>query len=148
MTATFTPLVQLRPPKRTVELKIDGETVQVPEGTTVLEACQQQGKEIPTLCYLETLHPVNVCRACVVEVEGSRVLVPSWSTGKVGTLGGSYNGAIQWLTAVKQPPHLATMIVLATPSDPFVEWPTGQPLPVDISWYHFTSGHGSQGKAL
>ena len=64
-----------------------------------------------------------------------------WSTGKVGTLGGSYNGAIQWLTAVKQPPHLATMIVLASPSDPFVEWPTGQPLPVDISWYHFTAGH-------
>lgn len=64
-----------------------------------------------------------------------------WSTGKVGTLGGSYNGAIQWLTAVKQPPHLATMIVLASPSDPFVEWPTGQPLPADISWYHFTAGH-------
>jgi hypothetical protein len=33
------------------------------------------------------------------------------------------------------------MIVLASPSDPFVEWPTGQPLPVDISWYHFTAGH-------
>lgn len=64
-----------------------------------------------------------------------------WSTGKVGTLGGSYNGAIQWLTAIKQPPHLATMIVLASPSDPFVEWPTGQPLPIDISWYHFTAGH-------
>ena len=64
-----------------------------------------------------------------------------WSTGKVGTLGGSYNGAIQWLTAVKQPPHLATMIVLASPSDPFVEWPTGQPLPANISWYHFTAGH-------
>ena len=64
-----------------------------------------------------------------------------WSTGKVGTLGGSYNGRIQWLTAVKQPPHLTTMIVLASPSDPFVEWPTGQPLPADISWYHFTAGH-------
>jgi predicted molibdopterin-dependent oxidoreductase YjgC len=73
------PLVQLRPPRRAVELTIDGEPVQVPEGTTVLEACQAQGKEIPTLCYLETLHPVNVCRACVVEVEGSRVLVPSCS---------------------------------------------------------------------
>jgi putative CocE/NonD family hydrolase len=33
------------------------------------------------------------------------------------------------------------MIVLASPSDPFVEWPTGQPLPMDISWYHFTAGH-------
>jgi predicted molibdopterin-dependent oxidoreductase YjgC len=79
MTATFTPLVQLRPPKRTVELTIDGQPVAVPEGTTILEACQAQGTETPTICYLETLHPVNVCRACVVEVEGSRVLVPACS---------------------------------------------------------------------
>ena len=34
------------------------------------------GLEIPTLCFLETLHPVNACRICVVEVEGARVLVP------------------------------------------------------------------------
>ena len=81
MTATFPqpPLVQLRPPRRTVELKIDGATVEASEGSTILDACRAQGKEIPTLCYLETLHPVNVCRACVVEVEGSRVLVPACS---------------------------------------------------------------------
>jgi predicted molibdopterin-dependent oxidoreductase YjgC len=78
----MTPLVQLGRPvaaRRTVELTIDGEKVSVPEGTTVLEACKQSGTEIPTLCYLETLHPVNVCRVCVVEVENSRVLVPSCS---------------------------------------------------------------------
>jgi uncharacterized protein len=63
-----------------------------------------------------------------------------WSTGKVGTIGGSYNGKIQWLTAIEQPPHLTTMIALATPSDPFAEWPTGMPLPSSISWYHFVSG--------
>ncbi len=63
-----------------------------------------------------------------------------WSTGKTGTVGGSYNGAIQWLTAVQQPPHLTAMIALTSPSDPFVEWPTGQPLPMDISWYHYTAG--------
>ncbi len=67
-----------------------------------------------------------------------------WSTGKVGTIGGSYNGKIQWLTAVQQPPHLAAMIVLASPSDPFVEWPTGQPLPMSVSWYHFTAGRVTQ----
>ena len=67
--------------------------------------------------------------------------VQPWSTGKVGTIGGSYNGRIQWLPALQQPPHLTAMIVLASPSDPFVEWPTGQPLPMDISWYHFTAGH-------
>ena len=75
----MTPLVQLEPLRRTVELKIDDETVQVPEGTTIYEACRQRDQEIPTLCYLDTLHPVNVCRVCVVEVEGSRVLVPSCS---------------------------------------------------------------------
>ena len=79
MTMSFTPLVQLRPPQRTVELTIDGQAVQVPEGTTILEACRELGKDTPTICYLETLHPVNVCRACVVEVEGSRVLVPACS---------------------------------------------------------------------
>jgi putative CocE/NonD family hydrolase len=70
-----------------------------------------------------------------------------WSTGKVGTIGGSYNGRIQWLTAVLQPPHLTTMIAMVTPSDPFVEWPTGAHLPMDISWYHFTAGHVSQNMA-
>jgi putative CocE/NonD family hydrolase len=64
-----------------------------------------------------------------------------WSTGKVGTLGGSYTGKNQWLAALEQPPHLAAMIASVTPSDPFVEWPTGVPIPMDVSWHHFTSGH-------
>src|SRR6478609_8132862 len=72
-------LVPLRPPPRTVELTIDDATVLAPEGSTILDAIRSQGKETPTICYLETLHPVNVCRVCVVEVEGSRVLVPSCS---------------------------------------------------------------------
>ena len=63
--------------RRTVELEIDGEKVRVAEGSTILDACQQRGEEIPTLCYGETLTPINACRVCVVEVEGSRVLVPS-----------------------------------------------------------------------
>jgi predicted molibdopterin-dependent oxidoreductase YjgC len=62
-----------------VTLSIDGQAVTVPEGTTIYNACRSIGIELPTLCFLETLHPVNVCRICVVEVEGSRVLVPSCS---------------------------------------------------------------------
>ncbi|MGQ0848750.1 MAG: 2Fe-2S iron-sulfur cluster-binding protein [Actinomycetota bacterium] len=62
-----------------IALTIDGAPIEVREGTTLLEACRQLDKDQPTLCYLETLHPVNVCRVCVVEVEGSRVLVPSCS---------------------------------------------------------------------
>ena len=62
-----------------VALTIDGHAVNVPEGTTILSACATVGLTIPTLCFLETLEPVNVCRLCVVEVEGARVLVPSCS---------------------------------------------------------------------
>ena len=74
MTSVF-----LETPKRLVDLEIDGETVRVPEGATVLDACRAQGIDTPTLCYLETLTPVNVCRVCVVEVEKSRTLVPACS---------------------------------------------------------------------
>ena len=58
---------------------IDGREIEAPEGTTILEACRRLAIDTPTLCYLETLTPVNVCRVCVVEVEGSRVLVPACS---------------------------------------------------------------------
>jgi predicted molibdopterin-dependent oxidoreductase YjgC len=71
--------IERRRDRAQVELTIDGKKVNVPEGTTILGACATIGISIPTLCYLETLHPVNVCRICVVELEGARVLVPSCS---------------------------------------------------------------------
>ncbi len=61
------------------ELTIDGQAVSVTEGSTILDACRHLGIDTPTLCYADTLTPVNVCRVCVVEVEGARVLVPSCS---------------------------------------------------------------------
>jgi predicted molibdopterin-dependent oxidoreductase YjgC len=61
------------------ELTIDGQAVSVTEGSTILDACRSLGIDTPTLCYADTLTPVNVCRVCVVEVEGARVLVPSCS---------------------------------------------------------------------
>lgn len=64
---------------RDIELTVDGDSLRVPEGTTILEACRRQDIDIPTLCYLENLTPVNVCRVCVVELEGSRILVPACS---------------------------------------------------------------------
>jgi predicted molibdopterin-dependent oxidoreductase YjgC len=71
--------VFLQTPQRLVDVTIDGETVRVPEGSTLLDACRERGIDTPTLCYLENLSPVNVCRVCVVEVDGSRTLVPSCS---------------------------------------------------------------------
>jgi NADP-reducing hydrogenase subunit HndD len=62
-----------------VELTIDGAAISVPAGSTILDACRKQGVDTPTLCYAENLTPVNVCRVCVVELAGSRVLVPACS---------------------------------------------------------------------
>jgi predicted molibdopterin-dependent oxidoreductase YjgC len=65
--------------RREVDLTIDGRKVTVPEGSTILEAARSIGIDTPTLCYLESLTPVNVCRVCVVELQGSRTLVPACS---------------------------------------------------------------------
>lgn len=62
-----------------VTVRIDGTEVSVAQGDTILDACNAHGVDTPTICFAENLTPVNVCRVCVVEVEGSRVLVPSCS---------------------------------------------------------------------
>lgn len=67
-----------------------------------------------------------------------------WCTGDVGTMGGSYLGRIQWLAALHKPPHLKTMISMVTPSDPFVEWPTGVQTPHHLCWLYMTSGRVMQ----
>ena len=64
---------------RTLSLTVDGVAVTAREGTTLLEVLRERGIETPTLCFLETLTPVNACRICVVELEGARTLVPSCS---------------------------------------------------------------------
>ena len=57
-----------------VNLKIDGVSVSVPEGTTVLEAAKIAGVDIPTLCYLKDINEIGACRVCVVEIKGARAL--------------------------------------------------------------------------
>ena len=69
----------LAAPKKMVELTVDGQTVRLLDGSTLLDACRMLGIDTPTLCYGDTLTPVNVCRVCVVEVEGARTLVASCS---------------------------------------------------------------------
>src|SRR5688572_14077644 len=67
------------PVRPAVTLTVDGAIVSVPEGSTILDACRAQGIDTPTLCFADNLTPVNVCRVCVVEVAGSRVLAPACS---------------------------------------------------------------------
>lgn len=73
----------------TVKLIIDRKPVEVPKGTTILDAAKGMGIRIPTLCYmkLEDLHYENnpgACRICVVEIEGRRNLAPSCKTECMG----------------------------------------------------------------
>ena len=62
-----------------MKITIDGVTTEVAEGATILDAARQIGIDTPTLCYGDTLTPVNVCRVCVVELEKARTLVPACS---------------------------------------------------------------------
>jgi len=58
----------------TIAVTIDGIHVEVPPGTTLYDAAQRAGIDIPVLCHSPQLQPVAVCRMCVVEVQGARVL--------------------------------------------------------------------------
>ena len=61
-------------------LTVDNISVEVPDGTTILEAAEKAGVTIPTLCYMKDLQAVGACRVCVVDVEGARTLVASCVT--------------------------------------------------------------------
>ena len=63
-----------------VTLTINGQTVQVPAGATILEAAEKAGIKIPTLCYLKDINEIAACRMCVVEVEGSDRLAAACDT--------------------------------------------------------------------
>jgi len=60
-----------------ITLTIDDQTVTVPAGTTLLKAAESLGEHIPTICYHEACTANGLCRMCVVEVEGARLLSPS-----------------------------------------------------------------------
>jgi NADH dehydrogenase/NADH:ubiquinone oxidoreductase subunit G len=65
---------------REIRLVINGKETRGSEEMTILQAAEQMGIEIPTLCYSPNLHATGVCRICVVEVEGSRTLVGACHT--------------------------------------------------------------------
>jgi NADH dehydrogenase/NADH:ubiquinone oxidoreductase subunit G len=65
---------------KAVKFVLNGEEVSAGEGVTILQAAEERGVEIPTLCHSPDLTPAGVCRVCIVEVEGSRALVGSCHT--------------------------------------------------------------------
>ncbi len=63
-----------------VRLSIDGKSIKVRDGTTILEAAEACGITIPTFCHIKGLLPTGVCRVCVVEVKGSKTLMGACHT--------------------------------------------------------------------
>jgi len=63
-----------------LSLTIDGQKIEVPEGSTVLDAAQAAGIYVPTLCHDPDLRPYGACRLCIVEIEGVRGLPTSCTT--------------------------------------------------------------------
>lgn len=61
----------------TVEFTLNGKTIEASEDETILQAARRNGVEIPHLCYSDGLRADGNCRACMVEIEGERVLQPS-----------------------------------------------------------------------
>ena len=63
-----------------IAITINGSQLSGREGMTILEVAQDNGIDIPTLCYISELPPMGACRLCIVEVEGSKTLVGSCYT--------------------------------------------------------------------
>ena len=64
-------------PDETINLTIDGNEVSALKGATLLDAAEKAGVEIPVICYHEATSPNGLCRICVVDVDGGRVLQPA-----------------------------------------------------------------------
>ena len=63
-----------------ISITINGKSLSVAEGKTILEAARENGILIPTLCYLKEINEVAACRMCVVEVKGCERLVAACNT--------------------------------------------------------------------
>ena len=63
-----------------LKLTIDGKNIQMPKGSLILDAAEEAGIPIPTLCYSRHTKAMGLCRVCVVEVEDRRGLQPACVT--------------------------------------------------------------------
>ena len=66
--------------EKLVTLEIDGVTVSVPEGTSVMRAAAEMGTKVPKLCATDSLNSFGSCRLCLVEIEGRRGTPASCTT--------------------------------------------------------------------
>ena len=73
-------VTQQAPASALINLQVNGRPVQVAEGSTLLDAINQSGSHVPTLCYHPEFEPRAVCRMCLVDVKGSNKPLPACRT--------------------------------------------------------------------
>ena len=66
--------------EQAISLIVDGVSLSVPKGATILDAAEKAGSHIPTLCFLKERSAISSCRICMVEVKGEDAPVPACST--------------------------------------------------------------------
>ena len=101
--------------RKTVNVTIDGRSLDVEEGNTILLAARQFGIHIPTVCYMEHLTPYGGCRICVVEISnnGGKPLIDTSCTHQVS------EGMViqtQSPTIIKARKMLAELLVASAPN--------------------------------
>lgn len=97
---------QSNPTTKGVTITLDGETLAVAEGTTILKAMRLLGKDVPTLCYSDRMEPFGACRTCLVEVKGGK---PVASCHTPVRQGGDYTTRSPLLTRLRR--NIAELIV-------------------------------------
>ena len=63
-----------------ITLTIDGQSVTVPKGTSIMAAAASMGTQVPKLCATDSLEPFGSCRLCMVQIEGRRGYPASCTT--------------------------------------------------------------------
>jgi NADH-quinone oxidoreductase subunit G len=66
------------------KVKIDGREIEVSKGTTLLQAAERLGLEVPQMCYHPGLRIVGVCRVCLCQVKGQPKMTPACATEAAG----------------------------------------------------------------
>lgn len=111
-----------------VQLTIDGTHISVPNGTTILDAAKDVDVEIPVLCYFAHTTANGLCRLCVVEVEGARMLQAACVTA-------AQEGAVVHTRSEKVERARRTILELLVSTVDISESPELQELVVDYECY-------------
>ncbi len=127
-----------------VKVTIDGRTLDVEPGTTVLEAARRLGIEIPTLCHVEGLEPAASCFLCAVQVEGARTTSPACALAVADGMTVATD-----TPDIRASRRMALELLLSDHAgDCIAPCTAGCPAGVDIAGYVYEIASGDVGRAM